>query len=230
MYLQTEIENSLWSVADALINEPLIRRQCSILEEVLKQYGFSVRPGIKAKNKTTIYAYYDPKAKNLSRQLVLLLGQRKDITTNVITNCTVSKFLFEVNCAVQHELIHKYQWLHRDVETYQHQYAFSKKANTRFNPHKLYLGSLDEIETHSHDAAMEIRYYHPTKIPEEVIGDCFNKAIVTNLPTFKYYITTFGRLGQNPQYDKVYKVLLRKTFLWLPKVFISRPITYKHHS
>lgn len=228
MFQQTEIENSLWGVADELIAEPEIKTQCEILEGVVRQYGFVVRPGIKAKMKTTIYAFYDPKATNLKRQLVLVLGQRKTITENKLHARNVGRFLFDINCAVQHELIHKYQWLHRDLETYESQYAFHKSEGK--SSHHLYLGSLDEIETHAHDAAMEIRYHYPEVRGEEVVRDYFNQVNGRSLPTFNYYNKTFGRFGKNEQFDGVFRALIKKTFLWLPKVAIIRPVTYKYRS
>jgi hypothetical protein len=201
------IEDAVWSYAQKLKADKDIALQAWHLENALEPFGVVVdfdtcleRPH----NHVKVYGYYIPKI-DLAR-IVL----RSNVPLNPLSGKKLTEFLFEVNCTAQHELIHKYQWLHRDSDNHR---------PTNIDSH--YLGNQDEIETQAHDAAMEIRFYYPDMNPRDVLRGYFTDPKIS-LPSVNGYMKVF----KDPSHPVV-KQFLRKTYGWLDHVIVTRPVTYR---
>lgn len=211
MYLADKIEDAIWSVAAQVKRSKEIIEQAWILDNALEPFSVRCFPRYNATHKQTkVYGLYNP----VADEAIVELKQREGMVINQLGGKKLTQFLFDVNCTAQHELIHKYQWLHRDDG------ALSKNYDSKSGKQQ-YLGNLDEIETQAHDAAMEIRFFYPDLDPREVLKGYF-VAPEINLPSVNGYMRAF----KDPRHP-VFKKFLQKTFGWLDHVSVQRPITYR---
>jgi len=200
MYLQREIEDALWGAFPMLSETLDPSKQVAILTPVLAQFGANIRLARASSYRWILKGFYDPNRDDIC--IYLARG----------ANRAHPSFLFELNCTVQHELIHKWQWLRRDIGVH---------APRKHLPRDQYLACYDEIETQAHDLAMEIKYYYPGMNPTLVLHKYFSGKEV-HLPTLNSYMRAFDSDVAHPAMRR----LFRKLFLWLPKVEIQRPVTF----
>lgn len=207
MYLQKEIEDGLWSVYGKLHNTKDASKQVQLLTPVLKKYGVKIRLVKSHTKKWNVRGFYDPHCRD-----ILITLECGDLNKTHIAD---KKFLFNINCTVQHELIHQYQWQFRDPNIH-----CSKKYKAK-SFRQEYLSDYDEIETQAHDLAMEIKFFYPDVNPMLVLSKYFNNEEVY-LPTLNSYMKAFDCDMAQPAMRR----LIRKLFVWLPLVEIYKPITH----
>ncbi len=211
MYLSYEIERAVWANAPAIKEATSLGERASLLNSALAQYGIVVMADKRSKtDRVRIFGSYYI----YSDQAQIVLSNRNLIVAPLLGK-QLAMFLFEVNCTAQHELIHKYQWVHRDPDLHGPR-AF------RGHSKQEYLAGFDEIETQAHDAAMEIRFFYPQMQPRDVLRGYFNKSNI-NLPSVNNYMKAFDGDTRHP----AVKRFLRKTYSWLEHVSVLRPVTYR---
>jgi hypothetical protein len=211
MYLQEEIEDSLWAIRKELLNTETAAEQINLLAPILGEFGVKFRKGSRPYKNWSLIGFYDPNRDDI----LIVLGNKDTKKPNPFrSEAHCSLFLFELNTTVQHELIHKYQWLCRDPSTHASRVY---KVNSK---RQRYYGDYDEIETQAHDLAMEMKFYYPDLGVNDIIRDYHYGDI--NLPTLNNYMKAFKGDTSHP----VMKRMFKKLFNWLPKVQVKRPITY----
>jgi hypothetical protein len=137
----------------------------------------------------------------------------------VIDNWDDFKFLFTQ--VLQHELIHRYQFLQRDKSDIE--YEIPTPADYRLfdsisiEEEREYLTDSDEIDAYAHDIAMEILYYYPHKNPVDVLRRIDK---VRKVWTYSYYKKTFRNLPS--EWAIVKRKILKKAFLWIPHTVVYR--------
>ncbi len=211
MYLSFEIERAIWSRAAFIQQTTSLHERAAALHESLQQYDVDIIAAVKTKSSTVkVFGSYFP-----GGEICKVILSNRSLVVEPLIGKSLATFLFEVNCTVQHELIHKYQWVHRDIDLHGSR-CFS------CTPKQAYLAGFDEIETQAHDAAMEVRFYYPNHDPRNVLRGYFNKNRI-NLPSVNNYMKAFDSDTSHP----AVKRFLRKTYSWLDHVSVLRPITYR---
>jgi len=211
MYLQEAIEDGLWAVRKDLITTSVVNEQVEVLAPVLAEFGAKFRKASRPHDTWSLTGFYDP-----NRDDILLVMGCRDTKRKYEFRDEVhcSLYLFELNTTVQHELIHKYQWLQRDPDV--HSSRMYKAASKKQH----YYSDYDEIETQAHDLAMEIKYHYPELPVNEILREYMHGD--ADLPTLNNYMKAFNCDTSHPAMKRLYK----KLFIWLPKVQVKRPITY----
>ena len=123
-------------------------------------------------------------------------------------------FRFLVSQVVQHELIHKSQYSHRQEfedggACLYYDITAGEKSDKE---HMDYLAELDEIDAYAHDIAMEIAEYYPQSNPYTVLRNINSKR---KLWSWRFYKEAFK---DSPDWSDVHHRLLKKTFKWIPHV------------
>lgn len=211
MYLQADIDGALRGIGDQIIANPDLTHHVQLFDGVLSPFNVKVRRGFnRAVKNPVVYGYYE----FMADEAYVVMKKQRGHEVTPITKETLPNYLFNISCTAQHELLHKYQWLHRDPDLYESR-VYTFKTN---NKHHQYLGNLDEIETHAHDLAMEIKFFYPTHDPYEVLHGYFRYARKYNkLSSLNFYASVYGMTSGNP----VMKRFLKKTTLWLNSVEVN---------
>ena len=116
-------------------------------------------------------------------------------------------FRFLAGQVLQHELIHQHQC--QFPEHNEGNYYDMNTDNKDIN----YFSEFDEIDTHGHDIAMEIRYYYPDEDPYEVLKTVSKRK---KIHSYKYYTKAFkGR-----DWTEIRKRLIKKAHNWIPYTHI----------
>jgi len=195
-----------------------MRAHAYILRIVVKTFGFDIDVQKSPQKRWQVWGYYSPE---LTRRDLWLVFSCKDWNEpHKLTERNVNKFLFQINTTMQHELLHRSQWLYRDIDLHDSKSLIRGKAS---NKQKTYLGNYDEIEAQAHDAAMEIRFYYPQMKPEKVLQNYFTDPKIS-IPTFNSYTRAFGRDYSNP----VWRRLIKKTCQWLPYTAVKHTSRKTH--
>ena len=208
MHLQGEIEDAVWAIKPKLEATVDLKKQSRVLSRMLKPYNATLK--LVVNRPQAVRGSYDP-----NNGKITITVERLDVDEQFDN---MPKFLFDLNCTIQHELIHQYQWLHRDVSLH----SPRRYKQEWYSTMQAYLSSFDEIEAQAHDAAMEIKYFHPDLLPSLVLTKYFN-AENLYLPTVTSYMNAFAHQVTHP----VMRRFFRKLFMWLPQVEIRRTITYQ---
>jgi hypothetical protein len=120
------------------------------------------------------------------------------------------QFMFMFSQVVQHEFIHKSQYMFRpDHSEKKIKIHFSKKIPKNQLRRINYLSTWCEVEAYAHDIAMEINHFYPNASPSVVLKN-INKH--RKLYSFSLYKNAFK--GTN--WDKLRKSLILKIWRWLP--------------
>lgn len=143
--------------------------------------------------------------------LQIIISNKVDVVP--IKECWAEfKFLFSQT--LQHEMLHRHQWFMRgddfeydDMGAIDHRYF----ENLDIEEERGYLSDTDEIDSYSHDIAMEIKFYYPHKNPIDVLRTIDKKRKVWS---YSYYKRTFKDV---PEWSQIKRKLLKKTYLWLPQ-------------
>ena len=125
------------------------------------------------------------------------------------------RFKFVVSQTCQHELVHKIQNQHREDPDEIEPIDLRSLQQEEGEDEKDYLADKDEIDAYAHDIAMEIRKYYPFSDPYHILRT-INKR--TRLDAYQYYCKTF----ENDDWLSIRKLLLKKTYKWLPHVTYTR--------
>lgn len=130
-----------------------------------------------------------------------------------ITERNWNEFKFLVSQVCQHESIHQYQWITREVSKKDMEPIDLRCSCSDSAEEKEYLRDPDEIDAYAHDIAMEIKFYYPKLDSLEVLRKISK---YKKIWSFKYYQKTFKR----DDWDETRHVLLKKVYKWLPYVTV----------
>jgi hypothetical protein len=108
---------------------------------------------------------------------------------------------------VMHELIHR----HQDTAAQGHTRVFRPWSTNRdTKAEQEYYGDYDEIETHSHDAALELVLWWPHLNLRQAIREAVQHSGRAVTPTYNYYM---GAFAETPDHPAV-KIYRRKLRIW----------------
>lgn len=186
------------------ISYPQIRKK---LNKILKEDGILIK--VYEDNESFSFSgFYDPDLEELPITIFIHVDKNQKYIEFDKEN--YSKFIFEFSQIVQHEMIHYSQFLSHPDEyeklvLVKHSTKLSRKRKKKIN----YLREASEIEAYAHDIAMEINYYYPDLNIQDVFKNLDN---LEKLNSYHFYRETF----QNTKWRKVRKMLLQKTWRWIP--------------
>lgn len=134
------------------------------------------------------------------------------------TNKSWRNFSFLLSQVVQHELIHKCQYSHRqEIENGGATLYYDIKAGEKSDKeHMDYLAELDEIEAYAHDIALEILHHYPSTDPYEILRTINRRR---KLWSWNFYRDAFR---YSEDWSDVRHRLLKKTYQWLPIVMAEQ--------
>jgi len=186
------------------------------VQQTLKPWGVNIYitdDDNLARSECAASGIYDCTKKRRPIEIMLYFNPR--VRRYKFTNKTWADFRFLLSNVLQHELIHKEQYLHRPVAGNATCLYYDVKAGEKSNKEYMdYLAELDEIDAYAHDIAMEIKEYYPTIDPYEVLATINQRK---KLWSWKHYKQTFK---DSEDWSDVRNRLLKKTYLWLPQVTV----------
>jgi hypothetical protein len=215
MYLAPRINRRIAAMRDVLRGSVPLETVLDLVQSALKPFGIRVylmpddtltRPDF------TCGGLYDFQKKRQPIDIVLHFHEGNRCFNFTKKNWT--KFSFLLSQVVQHELIHKCQYSHRqEIENGGATLYYDIKAGEKSDKeHMDYLAELDEIEAYAHDIALEILHHYPTMDPYAVLSSINRRR---RLWSWNYYRDAFK---YSEDWSDVRHRLLKKTYQWLPIV------------
>jgi hypothetical protein len=164
------------------------------------------------KNKSySMQGWYDPNARGRSIEIRINLNKGKR-NLRVNTDKDWQRFRFLISEFMQHELIHKHQWQHREPEWVYDQYNYHERGRNARERERRYLGDKDEIHAYAHDIAHEIRYHYPDEDPYKVLQDVSNRT--RKIKSYGYYKSAF----RGCEWSAVQQRLIKHAYKWIPHI------------
>lgn len=126
-----------------------------------------------------------------------------------------AKFKFLFSQTLQHECVHRWQYLNRGpkfcygFEDIDHKFF----DNISIEEEREYLSDYDELSAYGHDIAMEIKFCYQGHDPLDILRTIDKRKKLTS---YSYYRRTFKKVPA--EWVRIKKKLLLKTFHWLPHV------------
>lgn len=197
-----EIPYKVLRTALAKILKPLDARIRVIQDEELRMKRGSKR------QYCAVSGYFDTGKKKAATMIVLHVSPSKK--TFKMTKSRYNNLRFIFSQIVQHEFIHKSQYMFRPEQSERlvKVYYSNKLSKERLKTIE-YLSTWCEIEAYAHDIAMEINNYYSTLNPSSVIKHIDE---YRNLHSYRIYRTTF----EGTEWSRLKKSLLKKVWRWLP--------------
>ena len=205
MYLESEINGKLESLREKFVDKSIDFKNVRLwLEESLKKYKVKINiedDSELVEDYFCINAFYGEDIEG--HEIEVCIVKNPDLHFLYLsTNEDFDAFLFYISQAVQHELIHKYQWFMREYDTIERQKYKSKEKDPEIRKAQEYLGHTDEIDARANDLWMEIKHSE-----KDITCLASLKDIVHDSDTISGYIATFGDSNH-----KVVKRLLTRTW------------------
>lgn len=189
-----------------------------LVTEIIKPYGayaalIDETTVAKAFEMSGWYDHDQPAA----RRIQLSIHKPQDRTTIVPTIKAVKRLRHRVAQCLQHELIHKSQYSHRDAHYISHDiikrvgFHTPKRVSKKQLETIEYLTDRDEIDSYAHDIAYEIKLYYPHIASRSILRTIMQRRY---LDSMKFYTKGFKGM----EWNKVRKKLLGRIYKWLPNV------------
>jgi len=215
MYLAPRINRRIAALRDELRGSVPLEQVLESVQSALKPFGIRVylipdetltRPDF------TCGGTYDFQKKRQPIDIVLHFNEGNRCFN--FTKKNWRNFSFLLSQVVQHELIHKCQYSHRQaIENGGATLYYDIKAGEKSDKeHMDYLAELDEIEAYAHDIALEILHHYPTTDPYEVLRTINRRR---KLWSWNFYRDAFR---YSEDWSDVRNRLLKKTYQWIPLV------------
>lgn len=122
------------------------------------------------------------------------------------------RFLFLLNQTLQHEMLHKHQFIKRGENRFYAKVVNFARCSSKTRMRTLeYFANMDEIDAYAHDLAMEIKFYYPNENYHFVLN---------NISKFKHLAVwdTYKKAFKGARWLHIREELLRKTNTWLPTI------------
>ena len=206
MYLESEINGQLESLREKSIDFKNVQ---SWLEKSLKKYKvkINIEDNPELEDCFCINAFYGEDLYGHEIEVCIVKNPDNHFLY-IPTNEDFDTFLFYISQAVQHELIHKYQWFMREYDTIEPQKYKSKEKDPKIRQAQEYLGHTDEIDARANDLWLEIKH-----AKKDINCLASLKDLVKDSDTLTGYIATFGDSDH-----KVVKRLLTRTWKYAKAV------------
>lgn len=221
LFLAKKIDNKLLTLEDKWKGRMRKTTMIRQLQDVLKPFGVTVlwetNPNLKARD-YWIKAFYYWNRRQLPVELIWEFSEKGGKYFNWNT-FNVRHSLFVISQAIQHELIHKSQFVRRDPENYKFDYyqPINHRKTGAQKEHIEYLSMFDEMDTFGHDIAMEIKYHYPKHDPYEILRTIDKRR---HIISYGYYKKAFKGLKWKPVHDR----LLKNVHKWIPYVTVMEKI------
>lgn len=149
-----------------------------------------------------IGGYFEPERVRQPIMIELFVSQKAEsIRVSKKWLANTSFVLFQTLC---HELVHKYQYKHREPESVV--WIIELDDFAEMDEQQSYLAELDEIDAYAHDIALELAFYHPDTCMEELRTMQSPKISSWSLYTEAFEGTSWREI-HNRLLKKVYKHL-----------------------
>lgn len=122
---------------------------------------------------------------------------------------------------VMHELIHRYQDVHRQQSQTETKNYATQTTSRSLKESRSYLGNYDEIEAHAHNAALEFLTWFPGATYRECVSQVVTYSGRKITPTYLEYSTAFADTSRHP----AFLAFQRKTKAWM-KMMAKSPEDY----
>jgi len=141
----------------------------------------------------------------------------KEQTKYKLTQPSLNRLFFQIAQVVHHELLHKKQHSRRKGGMYLRSIPviYSRKISKKRMDDVEYYSYFDEIESYSHDLAMEIKYYYPNVPPNTILNNIDKKRLLSVYQSYK-------KAFRGTEWGRVRKLLLKKTWKWLPTIRLPK--------
>ena len=215
MYLAPKIDKALERVKPAMLGAIHKNELIDTLTSTLRNFGTTISSdnlNIVKQRQYSVAGAFDMHTKHKPIEICISLNKHQK-TLKIESERQWSIFKFNIAMTLQHELVHKSQWQHRDASSSTVTYDFralTEKARTQ-----LYLSHIDEIDAYAHDIALQIKYFYPNKDPYAVLS---NISRYTKLEDYNYYANTF----RNYDWYHIKKLLLKRVYGWIPHTIAFR--------
>jgi len=225
--LHKEMEKYL--IPEEFIGKTITRQKMSrILNKVLKPLGGTVNvivdTGVSERlrphsdNVCYISGWFDDR-ENVIDPLHVIVHTTQKGNHVTFTKASFNRFLFRFSRVAQHEFIHRIQFSHYNADDKRvYRVSYSPLIGKRRKAWIEYLNDWWEVETHSHDIAMEIAWKYPTKKVETVLKHIDK---YRGLSSYNSYKWAFEGL----EWFDLKKTLLKKVLKWSPAVRLPKLVT-----
>ena len=210
MYLESEINGQLESLRKKFVDKSIDFKNVRLwLEKSLKKYKvkINIEDNPELEDCFCINAFYGEDLYGHEIEVCIVKNPDNHFLY-IPTNEDFDTFLFYISQAVQHELIHKYQWFMREYDTIEPQKYKSKEKDPKIRKAQEYLGHTDEIDARANDLWLEIKH-----AKKDINCLTSLKDLVKDSDTLTGYIATFGDSDH-----KVVKRLLTRTWKYAKAV------------
>ena len=216
MYMAPKINAKLKRLRPTLTGSVPLEIVLSEVETALKPFGVRViidHDDSLARPDFCCSGSYDYTRRK--QPIEVIMHFNRGIRTYKFTKKAWSEFSFLLSQVVQHELIHKHQFSHREGLEHDMCLYYDIKAGEKSDKEYMdYLAELDEIDAYAHDIALEIRQYYPNLDPYQVLSTINQRR---KLWSWNHYSDAFAGVED---WSDVKNRLLKKTYLWLPHVTV----------
>lgn len=214
MYLGKQIWRRLNKYSEWMSGRVTSSTMREKVQEIIAPYGAKVRvTPQKVLSKRAwfmIGGEFDPCA--VRRPITIDIIMREDKGYIYFTERRKQRFIFLLNQTLQHELVHKLQFINRGSQNfYTHHYYFTPGSSKTSSKKMEYLAMVEEIDAYAHDLAIEIKFFYPFDDHRQILKR-INE--YSDLETWKMYNKTFKKA----RWMHVRNELLRKTYRWLPTI------------
>lgn len=215
MYLGPKIDEALDKKRDKILGYNTPFYITSVLDRVFKKQDIPVtfkfeRFNDYYKNEYGIGGIYD--SNNDQGFIVLHFSKHKKF---YMSKNKWAKFKFLVSQACQHELIHKSQNQFRQGSLDIEPIDLRSLHRDEIEDEQDYLSYMDEIDAYAHDIAMEICKFYPHSDPYHILRTINRRK---KIDSYNYYCDVF----KNEDWSHIRKLLLKKTYKWLPHVTYTK--------
>lgn len=203
MFLAKKINKRVSQLCHALSGRSVIDHEelRSIIHDTFKPFGAKtviVKADV-PKNALAIGGYFEPHRIRQPITIELFLSERFDkIRLNKRDLPDTLFVLFQTIC---HELIHKYQYQHRDPNMVIWYCELDDHAD--MTEEQVYLAEMDEIDAYAHDIALELMRFYPKTYMDEMHWP--NPAVVTSWGMYKAAF-------EGTEWSDIRKQLLKKVY------------------
>lgn len=215
MYLAPRINRRIAALRSELRGSVPLETVLELVQTALKPFGirvYCIPDDTLTRPDFICSGTYDFNKKRQPIDIVLHFNQGNRCFN--FTTQSWRRFSFLLSQVVQHELIHKCQYSHRQaIENGGSTLYYDIKAGEKSDKeHMDYLAEFDEIEAYAHDIALEILHHYPDTDPYDVLRNINRRR---RLWSWNFYRAAFK---YSEDWSDVRHRLLKKTYLWLPIV------------
>jgi hypothetical protein len=162
----------------------------------------------------TVGGYFEPE--RVRQPMTVEVHTSKDAKTLMLDDLDMDAVYFILFQTICHEMIHKYQYQHRDGEDVVWYYEMDDRS-LELSEHQMYFAEVDEIDTYGHDIALELCYYYP-ETAFDVMKNITEEDEFKEITSWHIYTEAFAGQG----WSDIRKRLLKKSYLHLVNIIANK--------